>query len=66
MSNVCLGIRAAVQEKVSSFLAGLASRKDEVRGHCRTVRQSKAEPLRRDFRADSQNQRTAHPTLALV
>ena len=64
--NLCLGSRAAVQEKVSSFLTGLASRKDEVRSRCRTLLQSKAEALLRDSWADSQNQRTAHPTLALV
>ena len=35
--NLCLGSRAAVQERVGKFLAGLASRKDEVRGRCRHV-----------------------------
>ena len=35
--NLCLGTRQAVQEQVSSFLAGLASRKDEVKRRCRTV-----------------------------
>ena len=29
--NLCLGSRAAVQERVGKFLAGLSSRKDEVR-----------------------------------
>ena len=43
--NLCLGTREAVNERVSSFLAGLASRKDEVRRRCRTVLQSKAEAL---------------------
>ena len=35
--NLCLGSRAAVQERVGKFLAGLSSRKDEVRQRCRTV-----------------------------
>ena len=43
--NLCLGTRAAVQQRVSSFLAGLASRKDEVRRRCRTVLQSRVEAL---------------------
>ena len=64
--NLCLGNRAAVQEKVNSFLTGLASRKDEVRSRCRTLLQSRAEALLRDSRTDSQNQTSAHPTLALV
>ena len=41
--NLCLGSRAAVQERVGKFLAGLSSRKDEVRRRCRTVLQSRAE-----------------------
>ena len=46
--NLCLGSRAAVQERVGKFLAGLSSRKDEVRRRCRTVLQSRAETLPRD------------------
>ena len=64
--NLCLGSRAAVQERVGKFLAGLASRKDEVRRRCRTVLQSRAETLPRDSRPDSQHPASAHPTLALV
>ena len=64
--NLCLGSRAAVQERVSSFLFGLASRKDEVRRRCRTVLQSRAEVLLRDSQADSRSPANAHPTLALV
>ena len=37
--NLCLGSRAAVQERVNSFLTGLTNRKDEVRRRCRTVLQ---------------------------
>ena len=64
--NLCLGSRAAVQEMVGNFLAGLASRKDEVRRRCRTVLQSRAEALLRNSRTDSQHPVNAHPTLALV
>ena len=64
--NLCLGSRAAVQERVGKFLAGLSSRKDEVRRRCRTVLQSRAETLPRDSRPDSQHPVNAHPTLALV
>ena len=64
--NLCLGSRAAVQDRVGNFLAGLASRKDEVRQRCRTVLQSRAETLLRDSRPDSQHPANAHPTLALV
>ena len=35
--NLCLGSREAVQERVGKFLAGLTSRKDEVRRRCRTI-----------------------------
>ena len=64
--NLCLGSRAAVQERVGNFLAGLTSRRDEVRHRCRTVLQSRAEALPRDSRHDSSPQANAHPTLALV
>ena len=64
--NLCLGRKAAVQERVGSFLAGLASRRDEVKRRCRTVLQSRAEGLLRDSRHDSSPQANAHPTLALV
>ena len=64
--NLCLGSRAAVQERVGKFLAGLSSRKDEVRRRCWTVLQSRAETLPRDSRPDSQHPANAHPTLALV
>ena len=45
--NLCLGSRAAVQERVGKFLAGLAKRKEEVKRRCRTVLQSRAESLLR-------------------
>ena len=64
--NLCLGSREAVQERVGKFLAGLTSRQDEVRRRCRTVLQSRAESLLRDFRPESSHPANAHPTLALV
>ena len=64
--NLCLGSREAVQERVGSFLAGLAGRREEVRRRCRTVLQSRAEALLRNSRPDSRSPANAHPTLALV
>ena len=60
--NLCLGSRAAVQERVGNFLAGLASRRDEVRRRCRTVLQSRAEALLPNSQHDSSPQANAHPT----
>ncbi len=60
--NLCLGGKAAVQQRVGSFLTSLAVRKDEVRRRCRTVLQSRAKALLRDSRSPA----NAHPTLALV
>ena len=64
--NLCLGSREAVRERVGKFLAGLTSRKDEVRRRCRTVLQSRAESLLRDSLPESPHPANAHPTLALV
>ena len=64
--NQCLGTKALVQQRVNHFLAGLTSRKDEVRRRCRTVLQSRAEALLRDSQPDSWHTPNAHPTLALV
>ena len=64
--NLCLGTKAAVQEMVGKFLAGLASRKEEVRRCCRTVLQSRAEGLLQTSQPNSQRPVNAHPTLALV
>ena len=60
--NLCLGSRAAVRERVDSFLSGLVSRKDEVKRRCRTVLQSRAEALL----SHSRRPANAHPNLALV
>ena len=64
--NLCLGTKAAVQERVGNFLAGLRNRKCQVKRRCRTVLQSRAEALLRDTQPISQHQANAHPTLALV
>ena len=64
--NLCLGNRAAVKERVGSFLAGLASRSGEVKRRCRTVLQSRAEAVLPDSQPNSRRPANAHPTLALV
>ena len=64
--NLCLGSKVKVQERVGNFLAGLASWRDEVKRCCRTVLQSRAEEIIRNFRPDSHDPANAHPTLALV
>ena len=64
--NLCLGTKALVQERVGNFLAGLVSRRDEVRRRCRTVLQSRAEALLPNSQPNSPPQANAHPTLALV
>ena len=35
--NLCLGNRAKVQERVGSFLAGLANRREEFKRRCRSI-----------------------------
>ena len=65
-SNLCLGTRALVQERVGKFLSSLTSRKGEVARRCRTVLQSRAEALLPASRPDSRCPANAHPTLALV
>ena len=64
--NQCLRIKALVQERVSGFLDGLASRKDEVKLRYRTLLQSNAEGLTRELSPNSKPASNAHPTLALV
>jgi transposase len=41
-SNLCLGTKAKVQEKVNHFFQGLAERTGEVKKRCRTLLQAKA------------------------
>ena len=64
--NLCLGSRSRVQERVGSFLAGLAGRTEEVKHRCRTVLQSRAEGLLQDSQPPPHHQQSAHPTSALV
>ena len=64
--NQCLGTKALAQERVSGFLDGLASRKDEVKRRCRTLLQSKAEGMAQESSPNSKPASNAHPTLALV
>ena len=64
--NLCLGSRAAVQEKVGQFLDGLTHRKEAVKRRCRTVLRSRAEAILPDSQPEPQPQANAHPTLALV
>lgn len=44
-ANTCLGTKAAVQEQVGAFFAGLAERTAEVQRRCRTELQAQAELL---------------------
>ena len=64
--NLCLGSRGKVQERVGSFLVGLANRREEVKRRCRTLLQSKADTLLPDSHTGSQHPDNVHPTLALV
>ena len=64
--NLCLGTKALVKERVGNFLCGLSIRKDEVKGRCRTVLQSKAEGFLRESQPNHRCIANAHPTLALV
>ncbi len=60
-ANLCLGTKAAVQEKLGNFFAQLPYRKEEVKQRCRTVLQARGEAMASSFR-------TSHVdfTLALV
>ena len=51
-ANLCLGTRAAVQEKVGDFCANLASRRDEVERRCRTLFQARVTELSGSAHAD--------------
>ncbi len=64
--NLCLGSKAAVQERVNSFLTGLDSRREETKRRCQTILQSRAEALPRNHRPNSKHTRNVLPTLALV
>ena len=63
--NLCLWSKAAIQQRVGSFLAGQASRSGEVKRRCRTVLQSRAEAPLPDSQPDSRRPANAHLTLTL-
>ncbi len=65
-ANLCVGTKAAVQEKLGHFFAQLAYRKEEVRHRCRTILQARAEELFRGSPASSYRTIHVDPTLALV
>ena len=64
--NLCLGTKKLVQERVGNFSDGLAGRKEEVKRHCRTILQSRAEGLPRNPHTNPHHRPYAHPTLALL
>ena len=65
-ANLCLGTKAAVEEKLGHFFAQLAYRTAEVKQRCRTVLQARAEALHRGVQASSYHAIHVDPTLALV
>ena len=65
-ANLCLGTKAAVQEKLGHFFAQLAYRTDEVKQRCRTALQARVEALPRLTLASSYHAFHVDPTLALV
>ena len=64
--NLCLGSKAAVQERVGKSLAGLTSRKVEVRRCCWALLQSRAKPFMQGSRPDFPRSANAPPILASV
>ncbi len=65
-ANLCLGTKAAVQEKLGHFFSQLASQRDEVKQRCRTVLQARAEELLRGAQARFYPTIHVDSTLALV
>ena len=65
-ANLCLGTKAAVQEKLGHFFAQLACRTEEVRHRCQTALQARAEELLSGAQASSYHAENVHLTLALV
>ena len=68
-ANLCLGTKAAVEEKLGHFyrhIAQLAYRAAEVKQRCRTVLQARAEALHRGVQAGSYRAIHVDSTLALV
>ena len=65
-ANLCLGTKAAVQEKLGHFFAQLACRTDEVRHRCQTAFQARAEELLSGAQASSYHAENVDLPLALV
>ena len=65
-ANLCLGTRAAVQEKVGDFFARLSTRREEVKRRWRTVLQAQVEELMASNQTDLQHPAIADFTLASV
>ena len=65
-ANLCLGTKAAVQEKLEHFFAQLAYHTEEVKQRCRTVLQARAEELFSDAQASLCPTIHVDSTLALV
>lgn len=65
-ANLCLGTKAAVQEKLGNFFAQLAARTDEVKQRCRTSLQARAEEFLRGAQAGYCPATHVDSTLALV
>jgi len=65
-ANLCLGTKAAVQQKLGTFFTQLASRMDEVKQRCRTALQARAEELLSANQTSSCSTIHVDSTLALV
>ena len=65
-ANLCLGTKAAVQEKLGNFFAQLPYRTEEVKHRCRTALQARAEAHPGTAPAGSYQTIHVDPTLALV
>ena len=65
-ANLCLGAKAAVQEKLGNFFAQLPYRTEEVKQRCQTALQARAEALPEAIQASSYHTIHVDPTLALV
>ena len=65
-ANLCLGTRAAVRDKVGSFFADLAHRREEVKRRCRTILQARAAERNRPVHADLSAPTNVDFTLASV
>ena len=65
-ANLCLGTRAAVQQKVGDFFARLSTRREEVKRRCQTVLQAQVEELMARNQTDLQRPAIADFSLASV